>query len=185
MRGLEKQLPADVADESCKSRYASLIEQDDSATDGGRQMSAMTAEWSPLVTPATEFEFESRTWEIHTARFAVHWGRRGAVIAAHGEIDAVSAGPLVDCVLGCADSCEWLVVDLSDLEFLGAAGFSALRRIGIRCADTDVRWALVPGSATSRLLRVCDPHGYLPVAESVPTALADVQNQRLRSVQYP
>jgi hypothetical protein len=35
----------------------------------------------------------------------------------------------------------------------------------------------VPGTAVSRLLRICDPHGSLPAADTLAAALAIVQHQ--------
>jgi anti-anti-sigma factor len=100
------------------------------------------------------------------------------VIAATGEIDAANAKPLADYVQRCAQRCEWLVLDLSDLEFIGTAGFSALQAISAQCAQISVCWTVVPGLAVSTLLRVCDPESRLPIADSLTTALADVQDPR-------
>lgn len=131
------------------------------------------------VAARTDTAFEPRGWERRsTARFTVHWGRSGAVIAANGEIDAANAKPLAEYVQRCADRCEWLVLDLSDLEFIGTAGFSALQAISARCTQASICWTMVPGLAVSTLLRVCDPESRLPIAESLTTALADVQDPR-------
>ncbi|HEU0192234.1 MAG TPA: STAS domain-containing protein [Mycobacterium sp.] len=105
-----------------------------------------------------------------------HWGRCGVVIAVHGEIDAANAAAVNSYVQRCAGNCAWLVLDLSDLEFIGTAGFSALRALGSRYATANICWSMVPGSAVSRLLRICDPDSLLPTAESVGVALARVQN---------
>ena len=59
-------------------------------------------------------------------------------------------------------------MDLRGLEFIGTAGFSALHRINVACSAAQVHWAMAPGPAVSRLLRVCDPDGTLPITE--PTA---------------
>lgn len=130
------------------------------------------------VAARTDTTLDSRTSERHTARFTVHWGRSGAVIAASGEIDAANAKPLAEYVQRCAERCEWLVLDLSDLEFIGTAGFSALQAISARCARASICWTVVPGLAVSTLLRVCDPESRLPIAGSLTTALADVQDPR-------
>src|SRR5699024_6946447 len=109
----------------------------------------------------------SDTWESHTARSVTHWGGSGAVISVDGELDAVNAGQLADHVQHCASSCEWLVLDLNDLEFIGTAGFSALKKITERCAEAMVYCTTVPGAAVSRLLRICDPANTLPTTASV------------------
>lgn len=118
------------------------------------------------------------TWESRTVRSVTHWGRSGAVISIDGELDAANAGQLAEHVQHCAGSCEWLVLDLNDLEFIGTAGFSALKKIADRCAQTNVYCTTVPGSAVARLLRVCDPARTLPTTPSVADALAGVQGFR-------
>ena len=118
------------------------------------------------------------TWDSDTARSVTHWGRSGAVVSVHGELDAANSGRLAGHVQHCAHFCEWLVLDLSALDFIGTAGFSALKTIVDRCADTDVYCTLVPGIATTRLLRICDPAGDLPTTSSVAEALGEVQTCR-------
>lgn len=120
------------------------------------------------------------TWESHTARSVTHWGCSGAVISVDGELDASNAGQLADHVQRCAAYCEWLVLDLNDLEFIGIAGFSALKTITGRCADALVHCTTVPGVAVTRLLRICDPNNELPTTASVAEALAGIPD--LRSV---
>lgn len=118
------------------------------------------------------------TWTSHAARSVTRWGRSGAVISVEGELDASNAGSLSDYVQHCARYCEWLVLDLTDLEFIGTAGFSALKSITDRCADAMIYCAAVPGVAVTRLLEICDPGNTLPTAVSVAEALAGVQGLR-------
>ncbi|BBZ10203.1 sulfate transporter [Mycobacterium branderi] len=122
--------------------------------------------------------FPSQPWESHTARFTAHRGATAAVVSASGELDASNANQLADYVVRCAASTKSLVVDLSGVEFFGTAGFSALHTINVRCAGADVRWAVVPSHAVSRLLRICDPDKTLPIAESVTEGLADNEEPR-------
>ncbi|ORV49300.1 hypothetical protein AWC02_06785 [Mycolicibacter engbaekii] len=118
----------------------------------------------------------SDTWESRTARSVTRWGRCGAVVTVGGELDAANAGQLADYVQQCARYCEWLVLDLDNLDFFGVAGFSALRTIAERCAKTSVHCTTVPGAAVARLLRICDPTQALPTSSSLAEALAGVQN---------
>jgi anti-anti-sigma factor len=115
----------------------------------------------------TETAIPSEPWENHTARFTAEWGPSFVVITAHGELDASNANQLADYVQRCAAHSNSVILDLSGLEFFGTAGFSALHTINVRCAGAGVRWAVVPGKAVSRLLRICDPDNALPPAESV------------------
>ncbi len=117
-------------------------------------------------------------WQSRTARSVTRWGRSGAVISVGGELDASNAGQLADYVQRCADYCEWLVIDLNDLEFIGTAGFSELKTIIDRCAETMVYCTTVPGVAVARLLQICDPGNTLPTTSSVADALAGVQGFR-------
>lgn len=123
-------------------------------------------------------DYPSEVWEVGTARFTAHWGRAGAVITAHGEIDAVNAGAVADHMGGFLTGGEWLVLDLTNLQFIGTDGFSALDSINGWCTQNRMVWALVPGLAAARLLRVCDPGGRLPLADSVTSALAILQDPR-------
>jgi anti-anti-sigma factor len=95
-----------------------------------------------------------------------------------GELDASNAGQLADYVQHCATCCEWLVLDLNGLEFIGTAGFSVLKAITDRCADALIHCTTVPGPAVTRLLRICDPGNALPTTASVADAVADVQGLR-------
>ena len=100
-----------------------------------------------------------------------------AIICARGEIDQANAHTLAECSLACLARRCGLILDLTDLEFFGAAGFSALHRISLSCAHAGINWTLVPGFAVSRLLRICDPDGLLPSVGSVGAALATLQDR--------
>src|SRR5271156_6250444 len=78
------------------------------------------------------------------------------IICVQGEIDQANAHTLTEYSLTCLARGCGLVLDLTGLEFFGAVGFSALHRISVGCAHAGIDWALVPGAAVSRLLRICD-----------------------------
>jgi anti-anti-sigma factor len=125
---------------------------------------------SKSTSPALDTDATSPppAWENHSARFTAEWDASSVVITAHGELDASNANQLADYVKRCvARSTSVIVLDLGDLEFFGTAGFSALHLINVRCAGANLRWALVPGAAVSRLLRICDPDNTLPLVNSV------------------
>jgi anti-anti-sigma factor len=105
-------------------------------------------------------------WENHSARFTAEWDTDRVVITAHGELDASNATQLADYFDLCIAHSTPLIVDLSDLKFFGTAGFSALHLINVRCAGANLRWAVVPSKAVSRLLGICDPDGTLPLIAS-------------------
>jgi anti-anti-sigma factor len=128
--------------------------------------------------PNTDAARPSEPWENHTARFTAEWDGSSVVITAHGELDASNAAELADYVQRCTAHSKSVIVNLSGLEFFGTAGFSALHTINVRCAGADVRWAVVPSKAVSRLLRICDPDNTLPLAESVLVGLGNNEAPR-------
>ena len=142
----------------------------------------MKAPPAPSVLP--EGGFLSQPWEGHTARLV---SRRlmssVAVIRAHGGIDASNADTLTEYTLGHLMRCRGLILDLRDLDFFGTEGFSALHRVSVCCARASIRWAVVPGEAASRMLRIGDPHGLLPAASTLDSAMAIVQDQPHRPPQ--
>jgi anti-anti-sigma factor len=101
------------------------------------------------------------------------------VMAASGELDASNIHHLGDYVhrrLGDRP----VVLDLTELSFLGAQGIQALFTIDEKCAEAGVEWALVPSHPVSRLLRICDKDRRLPATSSVGHAL-----QRFSSTSAP
>ena len=125
---------------------------------------------SPITLPHNGLP--SHPWVGHNARFAGRLLRSSvAVISAEGDIDASNADALTEYTLGRVNGYHGLVLDLSGLDFFGADGFSALHRISVNCARVGTAWAIVPGSATSRVLRICDPQDSLPLADTVEAAL--------------
>lgn len=138
----------------------------------------MTIGTAGSAAPHMDTDFPTETSKAGGVRFTARWGRSGAVINVRGEVDATNAGQFVTYLHHCAVSSEWLVLDLTELDFMGTAGFSALQAINTQCAKADVHWTLVPGVTVSRLLRVCDPQRGLPTAESVTSALETVPDPR-------
>jgi anti-anti-sigma factor len=87
-------------------------------------------------------------------------------ITAAGAIDASNAAELADYVFRHAANSRRLILDLKGVDFFGTAGFSTLMNIQARCAYAAVKWTLVPSTAVSRVLEICDPRGTLPIAKS-------------------
>jgi anti-anti-sigma factor len=101
------------------------------------------------------------------------------VITVYGELDASNASQLADYVQRCSTHSTSLALDLCRVEFFGTAGFSALHTINARCAGANVDWAVVPSQAVIRLLRICDPHNALPIANSAVTGVNANDNMPL------
>ena len=129
-------------------------------------MSALHPNFASSV-HGTEATVPPPAWENHSARFTAEWDSSRVVITVHGELDASNASQLADYFDLCLVHRTPLMLDLSRLEFFGTAGFSALHLINVKCAGVNLRWAVVPNKAVSRLLRICDPDNTLPLASSV------------------
>ena len=108
-------------------------------------------------------------WDTHWMTSSV------VVVSAHGDIDTTNAHTLTEYPLAYLMRCRGLILDLTRLEFFGAEGFSALHRISVSCAGAGIDWALVPGAAVSRVLRICDPDRLLPAADTVTAVLASLK----------
>lgn len=110
----------------------------------------------------------TQTWlKCQNAEFNAQFDQGTGTVSVCGELDAANADQLAEYVARCVKHCRWLILDLSELKFIGTAGFSVLHRINVTCSAAGVRWAMVPSLAVSRLLRICDPDGVLPINESV------------------
>jgi anti-anti-sigma factor len=110
------------------------------------------------------------------ARLDTQWAKPSlTIVSVLGEIDGTNAHALTDHSLAYLAHCRGLILDLTRLEFLGAAGFLALYRVSVNCAGAGIGWAVVPGAAASRMLRICDPNGLLPAAATASAAVASLQ----------
>lgn len=113
----------------------------------------------------------------NTAQFETSWPQPAtALVTAHGELDAANDTDFVTHTLTHAKEAERLVIDLTGLTFFSTEGFSALHTLNVECVGQQVRWALVPGPAVERVLRICDPDATLPVCADVDEALHIVHN---------
>jgi anti-anti-sigma factor len=95
-----------------------------------------------------------------------------SVITAAGEVDATNGRDLGRFVERHTTSATQLIVDLTGVRFFGSQGFSALHYMSVSCTRIDVDWVILPGREVRRLLRICDPNGELPLADSVESARA-------------
>ena len=106
----------------------------------------------------------AQSWQLsHTAQFSARWSSSGTVITVNGELDAANADQLAAYVHRSVRRSTRVILDLRGLEFIGTAGFSVLHRINVACSGAQVQWVMVTSPAVSRLLRICDPDGALPV----------------------
>lgn len=92
------------------------------------------------------------------------------VIEVSGEIDAQNAQHVTDYFADFTYVGHPLVLNLSGVDFLGTAGFSAILQFADECRRAERHWALVVSPAVKTLLRL-QPNHRLPTAASVETAL--------------
>lgn len=119
-------------------------------------------------------------WRSAGASFASRSPERGMVIiTVGGEIDACNADLLVGWVSGKLGQSRRLVVDCSSVTFFAVEGFAMLQRINVMCAQAGVSWVLVPSTAVSRVMRLCNPGGSLVPAESAAAATGRPRQLRL------
>ncbi|WP_090422798.1 STAS domain-containing protein [Mycobacterium europaeum] len=106
----------------------------------------------------------AQSWQhSRAAQFTARWDSSGTLITVDGELDAANADQLAAYVRQVTGRSPRMILDLRGLKFIGTAGFSALHRINVGCSGAQVDWAMAPSPAVSRLLRICDPDGTLPV----------------------
>lgn len=93
------------------------------------------------------------------------------IVEAYGSVDACNAARLCDFVDNLANPGRPLILDLFGVDSFGGDGFGALVRIAENCRSRGVRWALMPGEAVDRLLRITDSGYWLPGAASLEETL--------------
>ncbi|WP_454788968.1 STAS domain-containing protein [Mycolicibacterium lutetiense] len=111
------------------------------------------------------------------AEFCAQWlWPATAVISVHGELDASNAAELTECGIRNSRPSGQLVLDLSAVEFFGACCFACLHTLNVRCAGENIDWVLIPSSAVSRVLEICDPARALPISTALPAGLSTLRN---------
>lgn len=112
------------------------------------------------------------------AQFCAQWlWPATAVISVHGELDASNAAELTECGIRHSRPSGQLVLDLTAVEFFGAGCFACLHTLNVRCAGENIDWVLIPSTAVSRVLGICDPAHALPTSTGLPAALSRLRSQ--------
>lgn len=93
------------------------------------------------------------------------------VISVRGELDLATAPALNAYIRDQAVVGRKLVLDLSEVEFIGTDGLSVLMAMERRVEQLDVGWALVCGRIVDRLLDVAGLDGRFPVYDSLAAAI--------------
>ena len=88
-----------------------------------------------------------------------------ATVSVCGEVDAANAKHFAHTVREAAGGAASLVLDLTEVHFMAFDGASALYAISAHLAREDVTWCLVPSPSVSRVVKLCDPEGIIPLEE--------------------
>lgn len=119
------------------------------------------------------------------AGFRTRWVRPStALVTVSGELDAANSRQFAEYAVGHISCSKELILDLRSVEFFSVSCVPALHNLNMRCAREGVGWALVPSTAVSRVLRICDPDAQLPTTPTVATALSWLRNRFLHTGPY-
>lgn len=110
------------------------------------------------------------------AQLHVHARSLATVLRVDGEIDASNADLLGDAIRRYSQLKAPLILDLSQLDFLGMTGFRTLLVLNCEHRRARVHWSVVSGARLDRLTRVVPNHG-LPLVDSVPEGLQLVDDR--------
>jgi anti-sigma B factor antagonist len=101
------------------------------------------------------------------------WVGRVAVVAAAGELDMLTAPELRDAVQSAlSKNPAGLIIDLSQVDFLGSAGMQVLMEAHNQTGGTETRFAVVAdGPATSRPLKITGITDLIDLFSSLDVAL--------------
>jgi anti-anti-sigma factor len=97
---------------------------------------------------------------------ACHLSESTVLVTVRGEVDATNNRALAGYVERQLSESARLVLDLTEIEFFGTAGFAALHNVNVICARYGVSWVLTVGPPLRRLLSICDPDNLLPLEDS-------------------
>lgn len=94
------------------------------------------------------------------------------LVGVQGEVDATNRQALGRFVARHIRVSKQLILDLTDVEFFGSQGFTALYYVNVQCARRDVDWMIACSPAVLRILRICDPDEELPLIGDLEAALS-------------
>jgi anti-sigma B factor antagonist len=109
------------------------------------------------------------------ATFEFEPKERATVARIRGEVDMSNAELLADELSSRVGEAPWLVLDLSECDYLDSAGLSVIARIHARCRARGAQLRIVvPSSAATvdRVLAITGMDGILQVDRSIDEALA-------------
>jgi anti-anti-sigma factor len=105
------------------------------------------------------------------AGLRVHAHNVATVVCVSGEIDASNADRVGEAIRRFSRRKAPLILNLSQLDFLGIAGFRALIALNHEHRQAQLPSSVVTGAVVRRVIGVFPDHG-LPIVDSVPEALS-------------
>jgi len=118
--------------------------------------------------PGVSSDFPADILDLQVAEY----GPDARVVTVVGEIDALSAPELADCLTAQLTVAQVVVVNLDGVQFLASVGISVLFEANELATQEDRALRLVYNSQTANLaLEVTGLREYFTVADSVPDAL--------------
>lgn len=121
-------------------------------------------------TPRTDGQLSGRA--EHPTMSTRELGSTTLHLTVSGEIDAATASEVLTGIESRLRGYHQLVLDLSQVDFFSAAGYSTLHRLQAYCVRASIDWVLIAGREVRRLLRICDPDGLFPTADNIVSAVA-------------
>lgn len=94
---------------------------------------------------------------------------REATVSVCGEVDAANAKQFAHVIREAAGSSSGIVLDLSEVPFMAFDGVSALYAMSAHLLREGAKWCVVASPAVSRVLKLCDPEGLIPLAAGIPS----------------
>lgn len=131
----------------------------------------------PDIRPTSRPERPRCSYEIDCdgARLYAHTRSIATVLRLEGEIDTSNAYLVAQAIRRVLNLQAPLILDLSQLEFLGIAGFRALLILNEEQQNAQLHYSVVAGHSTRRLMGVFTDHGLL-VVDSVATGLQLIED---------
>lgn len=135
----------------------------------------------------TAWDSTNSTLDCGGAQVRAHYRHLATVVAIRGRIDPTNVDRLSDQVRRFILAKEPLVLDMSGVDAIGAAGIWLLCVLDGDCRAAGVEWTLVSSPAVSDLLRDFDEDAKFPTSRSVHQALHNLANviERRRQVLLP
>jgi anti-anti-sigma factor len=130
----------------------------------------MTVVPDRLGEPRTRYVIDCAGAQVH-----VHTRRLATVLRIEGEIDVSNADLVAQAIRRFARLKAPLVLDVSQLDFIGIAGLRTLLLLNEEHRQARLHCNVVSGTALQRLTGVAADHG-LPVVDSVPEALQNTHD---------